>query len=94
MPKSPEKILQDAGINAVYPYLPIDYAARVLEKYRDEKHPLAAEMTAERLHNVVRKRGNEPDWDAYKALLSIKKAEPVPRKPRKQHKSRRQLQTA
>lgn len=94
MAKTPEKVLQDEALDKLYPYLPINYGAAVLDKYREDKHPLADSMTLERLQNVVRKRGTEPDWDAYKALLSIKKADPVARKPRKQHKSRRQLQTA
>lgn len=94
MPKSPAKILQDKGVDEAYPYLPISYVAAVRQKFRAEKNPLLAEMTSERLHNVVRKRGTEPDWVAYEALLSVKEAEPVERKPRKQHKPRRHLQTA
>jgi hypothetical protein len=87
MRKSPAKKLQDKGVDEVYPFLPINYGAAVRDKYPD--------MTLERLHNVVRKRGTEPDWEAYNALLEVKKPAPVARRPRKKHKSRKQeLQTA
>lgn len=87
MPKTPAKILQDRGVDDVYPYLPIHYRRAVLDKFPD--------MDPARLQNVVRKRGNEPDWEAYNALLSVKKDAPVARRPRKKHKSRKlQLQAA
>lgn len=81
MPKTPAKILQDKGVDELYPFLPIHYGRAVQDKFPD--------MALERLRDVVRKRGNEPDWDAYNALLSVKKADPVARRPRKKHKPRR-----
>lgn len=87
MPKTPAKLLQDKAVDELYPFLPFNYGRAVLDKYSD--------MDLTRLHNVVRKRGNEPDWEAYNALVSVKKDKPVPRQPRKKHKPRKpQLQTA
>lgn len=80
----------------MFGYLPINYGRAVLDKIEAEnlsgKFP---GMTLERLQNVVRKRGTEPDWVAYEALQSVKRPSPVARNPRKKHKPRRQqLQAA
>lgn len=84
--RTPEKLAFDAAIDALYPYLPRNYAAAVRED--------CPGYSSQRLQQVVRKRGTVADWDAYNVLVSVKKGAPVARKPRKAHKSRRPLATA
>lgn len=86
--KSPEKVQFDQMIDDLYPYLPVQYAT-LARHFRPD-------IDAWRLRAVVRKRGTEPDMEAYKALLAIKKDTKVERAPRKKHKPRStaQLQNA
>jgi hypothetical protein len=78
--KTPEKVQQDLMVDELYPYLPANYASLVLH--------FRPELDAMRLYNVVRKRGLEPDPEAYRALLMVKRTEPVGRQPRKKYASR------
>lgn len=78
--KTPEKLQFDQMIDDLYPYLPVQYAT-LARHFRPD-------IDAWRLRSVVRKRGTEPDMEAYKALLAIKKDTPVERKPRKKYAPR------
>lgn len=73
--KTPDKVQQDAAVDALYPFLPPNYAALVQHFF--------PEINAKRLYDVIRKRGTEPDPEAMRALLAVKKSTPVARKPRK-----------
>jgi hypothetical protein len=67
-------------VDELYPYLPANYASLVLHFLPD--------FDAMRLYNVVRKRGLEPDPEAYRALLMVKRPQPIGRQPRKKYASR------
>ena len=84
--KTPEKLAFDAAVDALYPFLPRNYAAAVREARPG--------YSAQRLQQAVRKRGTVADWDAYNALVSVKKDAAVARPPRKAHRPRRSLLTA
>lgn len=86
--KSAEKIEFDQMIDALYPYLPVQYAT-LARHFRPD-------IDAWRLRDVVRKRGTEPDREAYQALLAIKKDAPVARTVRKKYAPRtvRKAETA
>lgn len=82
--KTVERQVFDKAIDDLKPFLPFDYGARVRAKGID--------IPLERLHLAVRKRGLEPDWTAYQALMQVKEKEPVLKKERKPHKPRSQRQ--
>jgi hypothetical protein len=78
--KSSEKLQQDLMVDDLYPFLPANYASLV-------QH-FIPEMEAMRLYDVVRKRGLEADPEALRALLMVKRPQPVGRVPRKKYAPR------
>jgi hypothetical protein len=78
--KTPEKVQQDLMVDELYPFLPPNYASLV-QHFLPHIEPM-------RLYDVVRKRGLEADPEAYRALLMVKRSQPVARQPRKKYAPR------